>query len=176
MLKNYLDYEPKIGEKTWVAENATVIGRTEIGKDCGIWFGCIVRGDVNFIKIGDHTNIQDLTLIHVTHAPDGGVGFPTIIGDDVTIGHHVTLHGCKIGNGSLIGMGAVILDGAEIGEESLVAAGSVVTQNKKFPPRSFIIGTPAKVLRKLSDAEVKAFYKSAQNYVEYKNEYLNQKE
>jgi len=173
MLKDYLKYSPKIGEKTWIAENAVVIGRCEIGKDSSIWFGSVVRADVNFIKIGDRSNIQDLSIIHVTYIPKGSEGgYPTIIGDDVTVGHSVTLHGCRIGNACLIGMSATLLDGCEIGEESMVAAGSVVTQNKKFPPQSMIMGTPAKVVRQLSKDEIANIYKSAQYYVSYKNEYL----
>lgn len=173
MLKNYLEYSPKIGEKTWIAENAMVIGRCEIGKDSSVWFGSVVRGDVNYIKIGDRSNIQDLCIIHVTHALIGTEGgYSTFIGNDVTIGHSVTLHGCRIGNACLIGMSATLLDGCEIGEESMVAAGSIVTQNKKFPPRSLIMGIPAKVVRQLNKDEIANIYKSAQNYVTNKNDYL----
>ena len=173
MLKNYLEYSPKIGEKTWIAENAMVIGRCEIGKDSSVWFGSVVRGDANYIKIGDRSNIQDLSIIHVTHALIGTEGgYPTVIGNDVTVGHSVTLHGCKIGNACLIGMSATLLDGCEIGEESMVAAGSIVTQNKKFPPRSLIMGIPAKVVRQLNKDEIANIYKSAQNYVTNKNDYL----
>ncbi len=173
MLKNYLKYSPKIGEQAWVAENAMVIGRCEIGKDSSVWFGSVVRGDVNYIKIGDRSNIQDLSIIHVTVAPKGTkVGYPVIIGNDVTIGHKVTLHGCIIGNACLIGMSATLLDGCEIGEESMVAAGSLVTQNKKFSPRSMIMGAPAKVIRQLTEEEIEDIYRSAQNYVSSKNDYL----
>ncbi|MCK5052384.1 MAG: gamma carbonic anhydrase family protein [Candidatus Cloacimonetes bacterium] len=173
MLKNYLEYSPKIGEKTWIAENAMVIGRCEIGKDSSVWFGSVVRGDANYIKIGDRSNIQDLSIIHVTHALIGTEGgYPTVIGNDVTVGHSVTLHGCKIGNACLIGMSATLLDGCKIGEESMVAAGSIVTQNKKFPPKSLIMGIPAKVVRQLNKDEIANIYKSAQNYVSYKNDYL----
>ena len=175
MLKDYLELSPKIGEKTWIAENAMVIGECQIGKDCGIWFGVTIRGDVNYIKIGDRSNIQDGTIIHATHSETDNKddGYPTIIGDDVTIGHNVILHGCKIGNACLIGMSATLLDGCEIGEESMVASGSLVTQNKKFPPRSLIMGTPAKVVRQLSEDEIANIYKSSQNYVSYKNDYIN---
>lgn len=173
MLKDYLEYSPKIGEKTWIAENAMVIGHCEIGNNSSVWFGTTIRGDVNYIKIGDRSNIQDGSIIHVTHleTEDKDDGYPTIIGDDVTVGHSVTLHGCKIGNACLIGMSATLLDGCEIGEESMVAAGSLVTQNKKFPPRSMIMGVPAKVIRQLSKDEITNIYKSAQNYVKYKNKY-----
>lgn len=175
MLKDYLDYSPKIGKKTWIAENANIIGECKIGNDCGIWFGVTIRGDVNYIKIGDRSNIQDGSIIHVNHSKteDKDDGYPTIIGDDVTVGHNVTLHGCKIGNACLIGMSATLLDGCEIGKESIVAAGSLVTQNKKFPSRSMIMGNPAQVVRQLSKDEIAKIYKSAQNYVSYKNNYLD---
>ncbi|MDP8202764.1 MAG: gamma carbonic anhydrase family protein [Candidatus Tenebribacter burtonii] len=174
MLKDYLKYSPKIGEKTWIAENTYIIGECMIGNDCGVWFGVTIRGDVNYIKIGDRSNIQDGSIIHVTHSKteNKDEGYPTIIGDDVTVGHNVTLHGCQIGNACLIGMSATLLDGCKIGEESVVAAGSVVTQNKKFPPRSMIMGTPAKVVRQLSKDEIENIYKSARNYISYKNDYL----
>lgn len=175
MISNFKDHVPEIGKITWIAPTADVIGRCEIGDDCSVWFGVVIRGDVHYIKIGDRTNIQDLSVIHVTHSenPDDiEGGFPAIIGSDVTIGHKVMLHGCRIGNACLIGMSATLLDGSEIGNESIVAAGAVVTQNKKFPPRSLIMGTPAKVVRKLSDKEVENIYESAKNYVNYKNEYL----
>ena len=174
MIKDYKEYSPKIGKKTWIAENAMVIGECQIGNDCGIWFGVTIRGDVNYIKIGNRSNIQDGSIIHVDHSitENKDDGYPTKIGDDVTVGHGVTLHGCKIGNACLIGMSATLLNGCEIGEESMVAAGSLVTQNKKFPPRSLIMGTPAKVIRQLSEDEIANIYKSSQNYVSYKNEYL----
>ncbi len=174
MISNFKDHVPKIGKNTWIAPTADVIGRCEIGNDCSVWFGVVLRGDVHYIKIGNRTNIQDLSVIHVTHSENDDIegGFPAIIGSDVTIGHKVMLHGCRIGNACLIGMSATLLDGSEIGNESIVAAGVVVTQNKKFPSRSLIMGTPAKVVRKLSDKEVENIYTSSKNYVKYKNEYL----
>ncbi|MEO1942275.1 MAG: gamma carbonic anhydrase family protein [Campylobacterales bacterium] len=176
MLLRYKNWFPKIDPTAWVAPSADIIGDVEIGADSSIWFGCVIRGDVHFIRIGKRTSIQDLTMIHVTHHKRErviGDGFPTIIGDDVTIAHRVMLHGCKIGNGCLIGMSATILDGAEIGEESIVGAGAVVTPGKKFPPRSLILGIPAKVVRELTDEEVEKIYANARNYVNYKNEYLD---
>ncbi|HHE38739.1 MAG TPA: gamma carbonic anhydrase family protein [Candidatus Cloacimonetes bacterium] len=175
MILKYKDILPRIGEKTWIAQNATMLGDCEIGNDSSVWFGVVIRGDVNFIRIGDRTNIQDLTMIHVTHAKKDGSdkGFPTIIGNDVTIGHKVMLHGCRIGNACLIGMHATIIDGAEIGDESIVAAGALVTKNKKFPPRSLIVGTPAKVIRSLNEEELKSLYYSAEQYRSYKNDYIS---
>ncbi len=145
-----------------------------MGNDCSVWFGCVIRGDVHYIRIGDRVNIQDLSMIHVTHwkNPDKSDGNPTIIEDDVTIGHRVMLHGCTIKKACLIGMSTTILDGAVIGEESIVGAGSLVTKNKTFPPRSLIMGSPAKVIRELHEEEVEELYRSAQRYVIFKNEYI----
>lgn len=177
MIKDYFKHVPKIGERTWIAQNAYVIGECKIGCDCGIWFGVTIRGDVNYITIGNRTNIQDGSVIHVTHSKTENKedGYPTIIGSDVTVGHKVMLHGCKIGNKCLIGMSATLLDGCEIGDRSIVAAGSVVTKNKKFPPGSLIMGTPAKVVRLLTEDEIADVYQSAKNYVNYKNKYLEMK-
>ena len=165
---------PDIDKSAFIAPSADIIGEVTIGKDSSVWFGCVVRGDIHKIEIGARTNIQDLSMLHVTHftKEDRSDGNPTIIGDDVTIGHRVMLHGCEIQNACLIGMSATILDGAVIGEESIVGAGSLVTKNKKFPPCSLIMGSPAKRIRELSDEEVTTLYKSAQNYVDYKNRYL----
>ena len=173
MLHKYKEMEPKIAQGTWIAPSADVIGDVRCGEDCSIWFGCVVRGDVHFIQIGDRVNIQDLSMIHVTHYKNGdrSTGNPTIIGDDVTIGHRVMLHGCTIEDASLIGMSATILDGAVIGKESIVGAGSLVTKNKVFPPRSLIMGSPAKVVRVLTQDEVAELYASAQRYVTFKKEY-----
>ncbi len=176
MILRYKDSFPKIANSAWIAPSADIIGDVEIGEDSSVWFGCVIRGDVHYIKIGKRTSIQDLSMIHVTHYKKEkrlGDGYPTIIGDDVTIAHRVMLHGCIIGNACLIGMSATILDGAEIGEESIVGAGALVTGGKKFPPRSLILGSPAKVVRSLSDEEVEMIYKNAQNYVKYKNEYID---
>ena len=178
MILEYRGEKPKIGKNCWIAKSADVIGEVEMGEDVSIWFGCVVRGDVHYIKIGDRTNIQDLSMIHVTHytKSDKSDGYPTIIGSDVTVGHRVMLHGCTIEDGCLIGMSATILDGAVIGKESIVGAGSLVTKNKKFPPRSLILGSPAKVVRTLSDEEVKELYDSAKRYVKFKNEYIDTKQ
>jgi len=174
MLIKYKNWTPSIKKNAWIAEGATVVGRTTIGEDSSIWFGTVVRGDVHYISIGDRTSIQDLSMVHVTHhkKEDMSDGNPTIIGDDVTIGHRVMLHGCTIENACLIGMSATILDGAVIGKESIVGASSLVTKNKVFPPRSLIMGSPAKRIRELTDEEVAELYASAKRYVEFKNTYL----
>jgi carbonic anhydrase/acetyltransferase-like protein (isoleucine patch superfamily) len=174
MIHDFKGITPKLGTNSWVASSADVIGDVTCGEECSIWFGCVVRGDVHYIKIGDRTNIQDLSMIHVTHykKEDKSDGNPTIIGDDVTVGHRVMLHGCTIEDACLIGMSATILDGAVIGKESIVGAGALVTKGKVFPPRSLIMGSPAKVVRELSDDEVKELYASASRYVEFKEDYI----
>ena len=173
MIQNFKEYKPKLGLKAWVANSASLIGRVTMGEDSAIWFGSVVRGDVHYISIGDRTNIQDLSMVHVTHykKEDMSDGNPTIIGNDVTVGHRVMLHGCTIEDACLIGMSSTILDGAVIGKESIVGAGSLVTKNKKFPPRSLIMGSPAKVVRELNIEEIEELYASAKRYVEFKNEY-----
>jgi carbonic anhydrase/acetyltransferase-like protein (isoleucine patch superfamily) len=174
MIYHYKNKTPITGNNCFVAPSADLIGEVTMGNDCSVWFGCVIRADVHYIKIGNRVNIQDLSMIHVTHYknPDRSDGNPTIIEDDVTIGHRVMLHGCTIKKASLIGMSATILDGAVIGEESIVGAGSLVTKNKIFPPRSLIMGTPAKFIRELTEDEIKELYNSAKRYVIFKNEYL----
>ena len=173
MLHKFKGTLPTLGNNTWIAPSADIVGDVTCGEECSIWFGCVVRGDVHYIKIGSRVNIQDLSMIHVTHYKNGDktTGNPTIIGDDVTIGHRVMLHGCTIEDACLIGMSATILDGAVIGKESIVGAGALVTKNKVFPPRSLIVGSPAKVVRELNDEEVAELYASAKRYVEFKKDY-----
>lgn len=175
MIQDFYELKPKIAPSVFVASSADIIGDVEIGEDSSIWFGVVIRGDMNYIKIGKRTSIQDLCMLHITHytKPDKSDGSPTIIGDDVTVGHKVMLHGCEIKNSCLIGMGAIILDDAVIGEESIVGAGALVTKGKKFPPRSLILGNPAKVARVLNDKEVASLYKSSKTYVNLKNRYLD---
>ncbi len=173
MIQAYNKILPTLRKNVFIAKSAEVIGKVSIDDDSSVWFGCVIRGDVNYIKIGKRVNIQDLSMIHVTHpSPSNIEGNPTIIKDDVTIGHKVMLHGCLIKEGCLIGMNSTILDGAIIGKESIVGANSLVTSNKKYPPRSLIIGSPAKVVRTLNDEEVKELHDSAKRYVDYKNNYL----
>ena len=173
MILKFKKWFPKIKKSAWVAPSADVIGNVKIGKDSSIWFGAVVRGDVHKIRIGKRTSIQDLSMVHVTHykKDDMSDGNPTIIGDDVTIGHKVMLHGCTIENGCLIGMSATILDGAVIGEGSIVGAHSLVTSNKVFPPHSLILGNPAKVVKTLDEKTVNGLLEHAGRYVEFKKEY-----
>ena len=170
----YQGMSPIIPKGVFVAPSADVIGDIVVGENSSIWFGVVIRADINEVRIGKNTNIQDMSMIHVTHytLEDKSDGNPTIIGDNVTIGHHVMLHGCKIENACLIGMSSTILDGAIIGEESIVGAGSLVTKNKVFPPRSLIMGNPAKLIRELTTQEVASLYKSADNYVKFMSTYL----
>jgi len=173
MIYPFKKWTPQLGTNTWIAPSADVVGNVTMGEECSVWFGCVVRGDVHYISIGDRTNIQDLSMIHVTHykKEDMSDGNPTVIGSDVTIGHRVMMHGCTIEDACLIGMSATILDGAVIGKESIVGAGSLVTKNKVFPPRSLIMGSPAKAVRELNEDEVKELYASATRYVAFKNDY-----
>ncbi|MEO2068353.1 MAG: gamma carbonic anhydrase family protein [Desulfurobacteriaceae bacterium] len=167
MIKPFKNLKPKIGERVFIAEDAVVIGDVEIGDDSSIWFKAILRGDVNYIRVGKCTSIQDGTVVHVTNKIH-----PTVIGDYVTVGHAVKLHGCTIKDNCLIGIGAIILDGSLINENSIVAAGSLVPPGKEFPPGSLIMGFPAKVVRKLTDEEIVNLREHAERYVKYKNEYL----
>jgi carbonic anhydrase/acetyltransferase-like protein (isoleucine patch superfamily) len=170
MLKGFLGTQPQIHETAYIAENAVVIGDVIIGENSSVWFGCVLRGDVNHIRIGDRTNIQDLSVIHVSTREN-----PTVLEDEVTVGHGVTLHGCYVETGSLIGIGAVVLDGVRVGRDSLVAAGSLVTPNTQIPPRSLVMGSPAKVKRELTDEEVADLKKYWQNYVKLTEVYLADK-
>ncbi len=178
MLIEFKGKSPKLGQNVFVAEGARLIGEVELGDESSVWFNCVLRGDVNFIKVGKRSNIQDLTTIHVWHKEfnaDGSLkdaGFPTIIGDDVTIGHNCVIHACTIKDRVLVGMNAVIMDDALIAEDSIVGAGSVVTKGKKFPPRSLILGNPAKFVRELKNEEVEFLKISASNYVKFKNDFL----
>jgi len=174
MILEYQGIKPKLDKGVFIAPSADLIGDIRIGTESSVWFGCVIRADINSIYIGSNTNIQDLSMIHVDHytKEDKSDGHPTYIGDDVTVGHRVMLHGCTIGNACLIGMSSTILDGAVIGTESIVGAGSLITKNKIFPPRSLILGAPAKVIRELREDEIESIYESAQNYQRYKNSYL----
>jgi carbonic anhydrase/acetyltransferase-like protein (isoleucine patch superfamily) len=152
---------------------ATVIGRVEIGADSSIWPGAVLRGDVNYIKIGARTSIQDGSILHV--ASDrlaGGGGIPLLVGDDCTVGHRVILHACTIGNRCLIGMGAILMDGVVLGDEVIVGAGALVPAGKKLPSRTLWVGSPARLSRKLTEKEIAYLAESAAHYVALKDDYL----
>lgn len=157
---NFNGKKPQIADGVFVASGAVVIGDVGIGQDSNIWFNTVVRGDVNWIRIGERTNIQDNSTVHVT----SGTG-PTTIGNDVTIGHNCVIHACTIGDFSLIGMGSTILDGAVVESHCFIAAGSVVTPGKRMPSGMMCMGSPAKPVRKLLDEELKFLARSARDYV-----------
>ena len=167
MILPYLDKTPQIHPTVYVSDNVTVIGDVEIGEDSSVWFGSVVRGDVNYIRIGAKTNIQDHTIIHVNSGTH-----PTILDDEITVGHRVTLHGCYVESGCLVGIASTVLDGARIGRNSLVAAGSLVTPNTQIPPRSLVMGSPARVKRELTNEELAGMVQNWQHYVELKNDYM----
>ncbi|MGB9600519.1 MAG: gamma carbonic anhydrase family protein [Myxococcota bacterium] len=169
-LIEYKGKKPKIAERVFLAEGSIIIGDVEIGTDSNVWFNTVIRGDMNPIRIGSQTSIQDLVLIHVSRQ-----GPPVIIGDRVTIGHKATIHGSKIGNNVLIGMGAILLDGCEIGEFSVVAAGAVLTENTKIPPYSLVVGVPGKIKKRFTEEEVLRFDYFYRHYLELKEDYLNMK-
>ncbi len=157
---------PQIAKSAFIAENASVIGNVEIGENSSVWFGAVVRGDDNRIKIGKGTNIQDLCVVHIDSTHD------TDIGDDCVVGHRVIIHGAHIGNRCLVGMGAIIMNGAKIGEDCIIGAGALVTEGAVIPPRSLVIGFPAKVKRQLTDEEFAFIPSAAQSYVERAKSYL----
>jgi carbonic anhydrase/acetyltransferase-like protein (isoleucine patch superfamily) len=167
MLRPFRSVLPKVHPTAYIDESAQVIGDVEIGPESSVWMNVVIRGDVNSIRIGDRTNIQDGTVIHVmrgTHA--------TRIGHEVTVGHAAILHGCTIHDRVLIGMGALLLNGAEIGEDSIVAAGTLVPEEKKFPARSLLMGRPAALKRELTDTEVAGIRDYADRYVGYRKDYI----
>jgi carbonic anhydrase/acetyltransferase-like protein (isoleucine patch superfamily) len=166
MILSYKGTEPTIADTAFIETSAQIIGDVHIGDHSSVWFNCVVRGDVHHIRIGQSTNVQDGTIIHVTNGL-----YPTLIGNYVTIGHGAILHGCTVKDRSLIGIGAIILDDAVIGEESFVAAGSLVTPGTIIPPRSMVMGSPARVRREVTIEEIERIDKHWQNYLEYKENY-----
>src|ERR1039457_789800 len=174
MIRPFQGMHPQIDSTAFIAETAVIIGDVAIGKESSIWYNVVARGDVNFIRIGDRTNIQDLSMLHVTHKknPDDP-GAPLILGDDITVGHSVTLHGCTIGNGSFIGMQAIIMDKVVVGEGALIGARSLVTEGTIIPPNTLWVGAPAKYKRDLDSKEIPWLRKSADNYFKYPRQYIN---
>lgn len=157
---------PVIAEGVFIADNARIISDVEIGERSSIWYNVVIRGDVMPIRIGREVNVQDGSVIHGTYGKWG-----TTLHDRVTIGHLVMLHGCEIGRGTLVGMGSIVMDGVKVGEHCLIGAGSLVTEGTQIPPRSLVVGRPAKVKRALTDEEVELLEKSADNYLLYKTWY-----
>lgn len=156
---------PQVSASAWVADSAQVIGRVALADDASVWFGVVIRGDTETITVGKGSNIQDMSVLHAD------VGMPLTVGEGVTVGHKVMLHGCTIGDNSLIGIGAVVLNGAKIGNNCLVGAGSLVTEGKEFADGSLIVGSPARVVRQLSPEQIEGLRHSAQHYVQNANLY-----
>lgn len=154
------DEAPEVAPTAWVADNATVLGRVVLGEASSVWYGVVIRGDNALITVGARSNIQDNSVLHTDD------GLPLVIGSGVTVGHQVTLHGCTIGDGSLIGIQAVVLNGARIGRNCLVGAGALVTEGREFPDHSLIMGAPAKVVRELDPRQIELLRASAERYVD----------
>ena len=153
------EHLPRIAASAWVAASAQVMGNVELDEDASIWFGAILRGDTEVLRIGRATNVQDGSVIHAD------LGYPVTLGANVTVGHQVMLHGCTIGDGALIGIQAVVLNGAKIGRHCLVGAGALVTEGKEFPDGSLIVGSPARVVRQLTPEQIEGLQRSAEHYV-----------
>lgn len=171
MIRTFQGIKPTVPTSCFIEETAVIIGDVVMGEQCSAWFHTVIRGDVHYIRIGNRTNVQDLCMLHVTHDTH-----PLVIGDDVTIGHHVVLHGCTIKDRVLLGMGTIVMDGAEIGEDSVVGAGALVTERTIIPPKSLVLGSPAKVKRPVSDKELAWIRESAENYVRYARQYMSDPE
>ena len=175
-VRPYLEQMPRLGQRVWIDPAATVIGDVELGDDVSLWPGAVVRGDVNTIRIGARSNLQDQCVVHVTHdgpnGPPGGLA--TLIGADVTVGHGAIIHACSIGDASLVGMGAIVLDGARVESNGFVGAGAVVAPGKVVGSGELWLGNPARCVRRLTQAEIDYFLYSAQHYVKLKDRYLAQ--
>ena len=159
---------PRIADTAWVADSAVVIGNVELADEASIWFGATLRGDTETLTIGRRSNVQDGSVLHADE------GFPLVLGEGVTVGHQAMLHGCSVGDGSLVGIQAVVLNGARIGRHCLVAAGAVVTEGKEFPDGSLIMGAPARVVRPLTPEQIDGLKESAQHYVENARRYRDE--
>lgn len=169
MIRPFRGVHPQIHPTAFIADSAQVIGDVHVGEQASIWFGTVVRGDMFHIRIGDRTNVQDNCVLHTRTGEK-----PTILEDEVTVGHSVTLHGCYVEHGSLIGIGSIVLDDARVGGQSLVAAGSLISPGTIIPPRSLVMGSPGRVKRPLTDEEVANLATYWQNYVKYSALYLNE--
>ena len=167
MLRPYRGVTPRVHVSAFVDESAQVIGDVEIGAESSIWMNAVVRGDVHWIRIGARSNVQDGSVVHVMNGTH-----PTTIGDDVTIGHAAVVHGCTVADRVLVGMGAILLNGATVGEDSIVAAGTLLTEGMTIAPRSLVMGSPGRVKRRLSDAEVTSILQYSERYVSYRLDYV----
>jgi len=161
------EHPPQLAEGAWVADSAQVMGKVVLAEDASVWFGAILRGDNETLRVGRGSNVQDGAVMH------SDPGYPLTLGENVTVGHQAMLHGCTIGDGSLIGIQAVVLNGAKIGKHCLVGAGALVTEGKEFPDGSLIVGSPAKVVRQLTPEQMEGLKRSAEHYVENARRYKN---
>ena len=168
MILSFKGKTPQIDLSVHIAHSAVVIGDVVIGKESSVWFNAVIRGDVNYIRIGNRTNIQDGCILHVARKK-----FPLTIGDEVTVGHNVTLHACTIASRCLIGMGAIVMDGSKIGENCIIGAGALITPETVIPPGNMAVGAPARVKRKLTDKEIRSILESASHYVGDIKSYLD---
>ncbi|MCI1945061.1 gamma carbonic anhydrase family protein [Clostridium luticellarii] len=166
MIRKFENYVPEVDKSCFVADNAEIIGKVKIHEDASIWFGAVLRGDVNYIYVGKGSNVQDNCTLHTSEGMN-----PVEIGEYVTVGHNAIIHGGKVGKYSLIGMGSIILDNAEIGEQTIIGAGSLVTKNKKIPSGVMCMGSPARVVRKLTEEEKEFLKKSAERYIKKAGSY-----
>jgi carbonic anhydrase/acetyltransferase-like protein (isoleucine patch superfamily) len=172
-LRPYQGVMPTLGARVYVDPAAAVIGRVTLGADVSVWPMAVIRGDVNTIRLGDRSNVQDGCVLHVTHdGPYSPGGLPLVVGEEVTIGHQAVLHACTLGNRILVGMGAIVLDGARIEDEVIIGAGTVVPPHKRVPSRTLWVGNPARQLRTLTDAELQQFAYLAAHYVRIKESYV----
>jgi carbonic anhydrase/acetyltransferase-like protein (isoleucine patch superfamily) len=173
-IRAYNGISPRLGRAVYVDPDAVLIGDVELGEDASLWPCAVARGDVNFIRIGARSNVQDGAVLHVTHdGPYTPGGVPLLIGSDVTIGHGAIVHACTIGDACLIGMNATVLDGAHVGKHSMIGAGAMLSPGKAVGEGELWVGNPARLVRKLSEKEIEMLFYSAQNYVRLKNEYLS---
>ncbi|WP_029988365.1 MULTISPECIES: gamma carbonic anhydrase family protein [unclassified Serratia (in: enterobacteria)] len=174
-VRPYLHYSPQIGLRVMIDPSSVVIGNVDLADDVSIWPLVSIRGDVNAVKIGARSNIQDGSVLHVTHKSDyNPAGYPLLIGEDVTVGHKAMLHGCTIGNRVLVGMGSILLDGAVIEDDVMIGAGSLVAPGKRLESGYLYVGSPARQVRALTPAELEGLRYSANNYVRWKDEYLGE--
>jgi carbonic anhydrase/acetyltransferase-like protein (isoleucine patch superfamily) len=167
IIKSYAGKTPVLGARVYLAETAAVVGDVALGDDVSVWYGAVVRGDCHFIRVGDRSNIQDNCVLHVTQDTH-----PTILEEEVTLGHAAVVHGATVRRGALIGIRATVMDGADVGESAFIGAGALITPRTKVPPRTLWLGAPAKQVRVMSDAEVEDLRHYHQNYLSYKEEYF----
>ncbi|ANJ93848.1 carnitine operon protein CaiE [Serratia plymuthica] len=174
-VRSYLHYSPQLGQRVMIDPSSVVIGNVELADDVSIWPLVAIRGDVNAVKIGARSNVQDGSVLHVTHKSDHNPeGYPLLIGEDVTVGHKAMLHGCTIGNRVLVGMGSILLDGAVIEDDVMIGAGSLVAPGKRLASGYLYMGSPARQIRPLNTAELEGLLYSSNNYVRWKDEYLSE--